>query len=135
MHEIIREKAGREEITAYNTLMDMLQSINDTVGDIHGNAVIMATVLRMAAKSTDYGRIPEGSDAVTFGDAKTVRLSGKKHVYLADCEEGIFPAAPEATAINFIPAFSANFASVSVSPIMTAFSGLIPYAFKNSPAQ
>ncbi len=95
MHEIIREKAGREEITAYNTLMDMLQSINDTVGDIHGNAVIMATVLRMAAKSTDYGRIPEGSDAVTFGDAKTVRLSGKKHIYLADCEEGIFPAAPE----------------------------------------
>ena len=95
LYSYMRSKAGREEITAYNSFMQLLQTFTEVLGDIPANAVTFGSLIKMATRNTDYGKIPENSDSVTFGDAKTVRLSGKKHIYLADCENGVFPAAPE----------------------------------------
>lgn len=82
-----------EEVTAYNTLMDMLDMLVHVGGDIPVNPRVLKGILTMAAEKTDYGSIPETADTVTVGDAALLRAGSVKHVIMLGCIDGIFPRA------------------------------------------
>ncbi len=83
----------REDVTVYNTLMGLLDTLCEVGGDIPVNARVMRELMFMAAKNTDFGRIPQSFDCVIAGDASILRASGREHIFLSACEDGIFPHA------------------------------------------
>ncbi len=82
-----------EDVTVYNTLISLLDTLCEVGGDIPVNAKVMKELLFMASKNTDFGRIPQSFDCVVAGDASILRVSGRKHIFLTSCEDGIFPRA------------------------------------------
>lgn len=88
--------SGRaEDITVYNTFIELLDTIASVIGDIPVNASVFSSLLYLIAKKSDYGKIPSTLDRVTAGDASIIRCNGIKHVFLTDCENGVFPASVE----------------------------------------
>ena len=82
----------KSDITAYNTYIDMLDTLALLGEDIPVNAQTLSFLLYLMAKNTDFGRIPTTLDRVTAGDASIIRCNGIKHVFLTDCENGVFPS-------------------------------------------
>ncbi len=82
-----------EAVTVYNALMQLLDTICEVGSDIPANAKVMRELLFMTAKNTDFGRIPESFDCVIAGDASILRASGREHIFLSACEDGVFPRA------------------------------------------
>ncbi len=82
-----------EDVTVYNTLMKLLDILCEVGAEIPVNAKIMRELLFMASKNTDFGRIPQSFDCVIAGDASILRASGREHIFLTACEDGVFPHA------------------------------------------
>ncbi len=81
------------EITAYNTFISLLDNCVAAVGDLPVNPSVLSSILYLSAKNTDFGKIPATFDRVIAGDASIIRVNGCKHVFLTDCENGVFPKA------------------------------------------
>lgn len=81
------------DVTAYNTFVSLLDNCVTAVGDLPIDSRVLSSVLYLSAKNTDFGRIPATFDRVTAGDASILRVNGCKHVFLTDCENGVFPKA------------------------------------------
>ncbi len=90
-YERAKTGARAEDITVFNTMISLLETLNEVGGDIPVNAKFISELLYMAAKNTDYGRIPQSFDCVLAGDASILRASGRSHIFLTACENGIFP--------------------------------------------
>ncbi len=87
------ESSEREDITVYNAVMSLFDTLCEVGHDIPVNARVLKELLYMAAKNTDFGRIPQSFDCVLAGDAAILRASGREHIFLTACEDGIFPRA------------------------------------------
>lgn len=92
IYDYFKATVEPEDITVFNTFTSLLDTLTNVVGDIPVNALTFSSLLYLVAKNTDYGAIPSTLDRVTAGDASILRCNGVKHVFLADCENGIFPA-------------------------------------------
>ena len=82
---------SKEDVTIFNTFISVLDTLVSVLGDIPINASMLAQLLYLAAKNTDYGTIPETFDCVVAGDASVLRANGKPHIFLCACENGVFP--------------------------------------------
>lgn len=82
-----------EDTTIYNTFIAMLDSCVLATPDIPVNPTVLSSIFYLCAKYTDFGRIPATFDRVTAGDASMLRVNGCKHIFLLDCENGVFPKA------------------------------------------
>ncbi len=87
------ESQAPEDITVYNTFVGVLDTLVSVGADIPVNASVFSSLLALAAKKTDFGRIPETMDRVIAGDASMLRVNGTRHVFLISCENGVFPHA------------------------------------------
>ena len=82
-----------EDATVYNTYIGVLDTLVAVGGDIPVNPYVFSSLIALASKKTDFGRIPETMDRVIAGDASMLRVNGAKHVFLISCENGVFPRA------------------------------------------
>ncbi len=80
------------DITAYNAYISLLDTLVLTASELTVNAQKLSSLIYLMAKNTDYGSIPSILDCVTAGDASIIRCNEKKHIFLTDCENGVFPA-------------------------------------------
>ncbi len=80
------------DITAYNTFVSMLETLAKTGEDMFFDAKELSSILYLMAKNTDYGKLPQTFDRVIAGEASLIRVNAIKHVFLCDCENGVFPA-------------------------------------------
>ncbi len=87
------ESDNPEDITVYNTFIGVLDTLVSVGSDIPVNPSVFFSLIALAAKKTDFGRIPETMDRVIAGDASILRVNGAKHVFLISCENGVFPRA------------------------------------------
>ncbi len=87
-----RLSADPSEITAYNTFITLIETLAEIAADLKSDTKTLSSLLYLMAKNTDYGEIPSSFDRVTAGDASILRCNGIKHVFLTDCENGVFPA-------------------------------------------
>lgn len=80
------------DTTAYNAFISLLDTLVLTASELTVNAQKLSSLIYLMAKNTDYGSIPSTLDCVTAGDASIIRCNEIKHVFLTDCENGVFPA-------------------------------------------
>ena len=92
-YEYIRTSEDKSDITVYNTFVSLLDTVVNVGGDIPVNAKVLSSIIQMAAKYTDFGRIPQSFDCVVSGDASILRANGRPHIFLISCENGVFPRA------------------------------------------
>jgi len=90
--ENFKLSTDRSDVTVYNTFIKLIDTLAKIANDIPVNAHMLSSLLYLMAKNTDYGKIPSSFDRVTAGDASIIRCNGIKHVFLTDCESGVFPA-------------------------------------------
>ena len=88
----ISENEPETAHAVWNALLDALDTIVKTAGDMQVNAELFRELLLTVLSDSDIGRIPAGKDEITVGDASLLRLGKVKHVYVAGAAEGIFPA-------------------------------------------
>lgn len=93
IHEYYASSNELSDTTAYNTFISLLDNCVTTVGDLPINTNVLSSILYLCAKNTDFGRIPATFDRITAGDASILRVNGCKHVFITDCENGVFPKA------------------------------------------
>ena len=67
----------------WNALLDALDTIVKTAGDMQVSAELFRELLLTVLSDSDIGRIPAGKDEITVGDASLLRLGKVKHVYVA----------------------------------------------------
>ena len=92
IYEYYSGSESQEDSTVFNTFIELLETLSTVIPDIPVNASVLSSLIHLMAKNTDYGMIPSTLDRVTAGDASILRCNGIKHVFLTDCESGIFPA-------------------------------------------
>ncbi len=73
-------------------LLDTLDAIADSAGEVKADGREFSELLSIAFSAADIGRIPAAFDEVTLGIADTLRIAGKKYVYLVDVNNGVFPS-------------------------------------------
>lgn len=86
------EALGRESASLWHIIVKVLDKVVETLPDFHLDARAFASLLGIAFSQVKLGRLPESSDEVTIGSANSLRLYGKKHVYLVSVNYGEFPA-------------------------------------------
>jgi ATP-dependent helicase/nuclease subunit B len=129
VYDFIANKSGIAEyykntkksanVTAYNTFIDMLNTLVKIGKDIPVNPQRFSSLLYLMAKNTDYGSIPSTFDRVIAGDAAAIRCNGIKHIFLTDCENGSFPAsASEDSFFSDVEKEFLNKYGVKISPIV-----------------
>lgn len=84
--------AARENERLFRIICDTLDKICEATGDLATDTRGFDSLLSIALNAVDIGRIPNFCDVVTVGSANTLRLEGKKHVYLFGVNGGEFPA-------------------------------------------
>ncbi len=77
----------------WQIICDSLDTLVDTVGDTPSDAESFINQLNVVFGDTKVGTIPSYIDEVSIGQADTVRLNNKKHIYLIGVNKGEFPAA------------------------------------------
>ena len=92
-YDYIRTSSDSSDITVYNIFVSLLDTVVAVGYDIPVNAKVLSSLLQMAAKYTDFGKIPQSFDCVVSGDASILRANGRSHIFLIACESGNFPRA------------------------------------------
>ena len=75
----------------YRTICDVLDAICKILPDTKISPSTFLNLLKIAFSEADIGRIPSFVDKVTAGSADTMRVYGKKHIYILGLSFGSFP--------------------------------------------
>ena len=92
---ILAEHAAR----LWDELIDLLDRFAVGLGDQRMKPVRLEQLFTLLAQTVDIGRLPQGLDAVTVGQADHIRYTAPKAVFLLGMNEGVFPAYPESTGL------------------------------------
>ncbi|GEM_PF-5346417 len=87
-----KDFAAQDYARLYSILLDTLDTVVESAGEVAVDGKQFAELLSIAFSTADIGRIPAAFDEVTLGIADTLRVSGKKYVYLVDVNSGVFPS-------------------------------------------
>lgn len=88
-------ETAEENARLWDIICSALDSLVLVLGDTAIDARGFESQLKVLLSEADIGRIPSFLDAVTVGSADMIRLSGKKHIYLAGVNQGEFPRPPK----------------------------------------
>ncbi len=88
-------ETAEENARLWDIICSALDSLVLVLGDTEIDARGFESQLKVLLSDADIGRIPSFFDAVTVGSADMIRLSGKKHIYLAGVNQGEFPRPPK----------------------------------------
>lgn len=75
----------------WNALLEALDGMVHCAADMTVTLDNYRDLLLTLLSDADIGKIPEGNDQVTVGDASLLRLHGVEHVYISGVLEGEFP--------------------------------------------
>lgn len=107
----------KELIQLWNVLMDTLDSIVRTLGDMVLDSDDYFSLLELVLGKTDIGVIPPTIDQVLLGSASNLRSESVKHVYLLGVNDGVFPKNVEENSIfNDSEKFLLSQLEVNLSP-------------------
>ncbi|MBQ7714427.1 MAG: PD-(D/E)XK nuclease family protein [Clostridia bacterium] len=95
----LRGKGDEAErvLNSYSAIIGAMDAMNDVVPDVRISADCASRLFFEVVSSFDSGAIPATIDMVTLGSARGIRCAGVKHVILAGCVEGSFPANPRSS--------------------------------------
>ena len=89
------DETAEENARLWEIITSALDSLVLVLGDTEISASGFESQLRVLLSDADIGRIPSFCDVVTVGSADMIRLSEKKHIYLAGVNQGEFPRPPK----------------------------------------
>ncbi len=87
-------EAARQEKQVWDSMMELLSVLSQTLGDTRIELRRYADLLRMGLSCSDLGHAPQTLDAVTFGSAERVRLGQPRAVFLIGVNDRQFPLVP-----------------------------------------
>lgn len=86
------------EADRMSRLWELLMELLDTLAVTYRGAAVSparyTALLRLVARLSDLGEVPQSLDAVQVGQADRMRFSAPKAVYIVGANEGVFPAYP-----------------------------------------
>ncbi len=88
----LRNETAYECERSWDEFMNVLSLLAETVGERSISASRYLELFRIMVDSADIGDIPSGLDEITVGDAERIRVSGKKVLFVAGANDGVFPA-------------------------------------------
>lgn len=92
-----KNEAGAVECSqVWDTLIHSLDALYDATNSEDITPVRFFELLKIIFSSSDIGRIPAGIDQIIIGSAGRTRHLEPKAVFVLGCNEGVFPAAPNA---------------------------------------
>ncbi len=80
-----------EEISAWNYLLDALDTLVDGAGDVSVGKERYIKYMRLVLSDMSFGTIPSSLDEVEVGDVGFVRNRDIKHMFFIGFNEGVFP--------------------------------------------
>ena len=86
-----RDHEASELKRLWGCLIDILDSINDTLGETEISFSEAARIIRSMIGRITYSMPPQTLDAVTAASARTARLSSPRVVFVMGCCDGDFP--------------------------------------------
>lgn len=88
-----RISLAREQDDIWNLLMQILEQLSSIYGEEVSTVQTYKNLFQAVVSVSTIGEIPQSLDEITIGSADRIRLSSPKVVFVAGCEEGVFPAA------------------------------------------
>lgn len=88
----IQKTGGKDPSGVWKLICNSLDSLVETLGDTECTADTFVNLLKITFSEASLGRIPTFAEQVTAGSADSVRLYGKKHIYIIGATYGAFPA-------------------------------------------
>ena len=98
LEEQLYARVRRSDVTdtdllrVYKLMCEALDSLCEVLPDTECSAETFLSLLRIVFAESNIGRIPTYAEQVTAGSADTVRLAGKKVIYIIGAESGTLPA-------------------------------------------
>lgn len=83
----------------WGVIMDTMESFGHLLENTELSKTRLAELFDLMLASIDLGHIPQTVDQVLIGDASLVRPNEPKATFIIGCNEGVFPALPEETAL------------------------------------
>lgn len=83
---------AREQNEVWNLLMQILEQLASVYGDEVSTIQNYKNLFSAVVSVSTLGEIPQALDEITIGSADRIRLASPKVVFVAGCEEGVFPA-------------------------------------------
>lgn len=87
----LREQLDDDSASVWNALLTALDGLVHCAAEVKVSPDIYRDLLVTLLSEADIGKIPEGNDQVTVGDASLLRLHDVEHVYVLGVLEGEFP--------------------------------------------
>lgn len=87
----LREQLSEDSAAVWNALLTALDGMVHCAAEVKVTPDIYRDLLITLLSEADIGKIPEGNDQVTVGDASLLRLHDVEHVYVLGVLEGEFP--------------------------------------------
>lgn len=91
LHRSGNSEAARDTERLYPAICDSLDTVCDILGECKVSPSVFLNILKVAFAEANIGKIPCYLDRVTAGSADTLRLFGKKHIYILGVNFGVFP--------------------------------------------
>ena len=92
---LCENEAAEENGRLWEIIISSLDTLVITLGETRIDVRGFESLLKILLSSADIGKIPSFFDTVTVGSADMIRLSNKKHIYLAGVNQGEFPKTPK----------------------------------------
>ena len=83
--------AAEKNVLIWGVICDTLDTLVNALDETEADTATFFSQLKVAFANVSVGRIPALCDSVTVGSADTIRLDGKKHIYLIGVNRAQFP--------------------------------------------
>ncbi len=90
---------SEEERGAWNLLIQALEEIVQSAGDLKVSKEKFVKYLRLVLGDMSFGKIPSSLDEVELGDVGFVRNKNIKHLFFLGFNEGVFPSVSETKSV------------------------------------
>lgn len=90
---------AKEQNDIWDLLMQILEQLASVYGDEVSTIQNYKNLFSAVVSVSTLGEIPQALDEITIGSADRIRLASPKVVFVAGCEEGIFPAGSTSTGL------------------------------------
>lgn len=90
---------AKEQNDIWDLLMQILEQLASVYGDEVSTIQNYKNLFSAVVSVSTLGEIPQALDEITIGSADRIRLASPKVVFVAGCEEGVFPAGSTSTGL------------------------------------
>lgn len=95
LYSIGEKESAEENASLWQLICGALDTLVEAAGEYPSDTEGFKNRLELVFSEVKLGRIPSFTDEVTVGSADTLRLSGKRHLYMPGVNLGEFPKIPE----------------------------------------